>query len=442
MLIEIIQFYDLLVNLQPHGLILFFLAFVLFPTIWKKAMSLRYKAYSADMAYSLSNESLSHQRDKFSVIVPVYGEDPDRFESCIRSITKQRPGEIIVVHDKFDKQIDEIAIKYSCRLIRPVKRLGKRKSLAIGIRLAKHDILLFVDSDTILEENTFTKMVIPFRSKDVGIVSCVKKVDPSHNSLGGYISWKMTSLIERVRVINDKSIDGRLVVSDGRCSLYRKELLLPLLDRFINEYYLGTLSEIGDDRFMTREIRKKGYSVCLQADAVVSTSAQPSLKRFIEQQLRWRRSGYKYFFKDIHERLFMKNGVSYLIQILTYYLGPLFFVTAVATDIFLLPTTTQIVEHNYALALVFIVLGATLITIIRQAILFGKVDWRDSLFYGIIGFFALFPMSLYALLTIKKQSTWGTRGEEISSDQGVMNFIEVTPTDVLSGDKHLPIFSR
>jgi cellulose synthase/poly-beta-1,6-N-acetylglucosamine synthase-like glycosyltransferase len=444
MLVEVNQLYDMMVNLRPHGLILFFLSFVLFPTILKKVTSLKYKNYFADNNnYSFPIKSPRYVRQKVSIIVPVYDEDPHQFDFCLNSISMERPGEIIVVHDKKDKEIDDIALKYGCRLIKPLRRLGKRKSLAIGVKIAKYDLLLFVDSDTMLEKNTISKMLMPMQSDDVGIVSCVKKVNPASNSFGGYISWKMSNLMESVRVITDKSLDGRLVVSDGRCSLYRKELILPLLDRFVNEYFLGTLSEIGDDRFLTREIRKKGYRICLQADAVVTTYAQPSLKKFIRQQLRWRRSGYKFFLKDIKEKVFVKNGASYLIQILTYYLGPLFFVIAIATDMFVLPITTSFIEYNQAMTIASIVLGCTMITMIRQAILLGRVEFRDSLFYGVIGFFVLFPVSIYALLTIKKQSTWGTRGKEVTDiSQGSMNFVEVTPTEIMTQGKYIPILSR
>jgi N-acetylglucosaminyltransferase len=436
MLVELNQLYDMVVNLRPHGLILFFLSFVLFPTILKKVTSLKYKNYFAD------NKSPLYVSQKISVVVPVYGEDPHRFDSCLNSISMQRPGEIIVVHDKRDKEIDDIALKYGCRLIKPLRRLGKRKSLAIGIKIARYDLLLFVDSDTMLEENTISKMLMPMQSDDVGIVSCVKKVNPTSNSLGGYISWKMSNLIESVRVITDKSLDGRLVVSDGRCSLYRKELILPLLDRFVNEYFLGTLCEIGDDRFLTREIRKKGYRICLQADAVVTTYAQPSFEKFIRQQLRWRRSGYKFFLKDVKEGVVVKNGASYLIQVLTYYLGPLFFVIAIATDLFVLPMTMSIIEYNQAMVIASIILGCTMVTMVRQAILLGRVQFRDSLFYGVIGFFVLFPVSIYAFLTIKKQSIWGTRGKEVTDiGQGSMNFVEVTPRNHTQ-EKYIPILSR
>lgn len=61
------------------------------------------------------------------------------------------------------------------------------------------------------------------------------------------------------------------------------------------------------------------------------------------------------------------------------------------------------------------IFGCTLVSMIRQAILFGKVDIKGSFIYGIIGFFVLFPLAVFAIFTIKKQSTWGTRGEEIQS---------------------------
>ncbi len=210
-------------------------------------------------------------------------------------------------------------------------------------------------------------------------------------------------------------LNGRLVVADGRCSLYRKKLLLPLLDRFTNEYFLGVRSEIGDDRFFTREVRKQKYRIVIQSTALVTTSAQPTLKTFLKQQLRWRRSGYKFFLKDLKEQMFKLNGKLYLYQILIYYLAPFFFIGSFLFDFFILPERQYLIDYNITTSLIFMIFGCTLVSMIRQAILFGKVDIKGSFIYGIIGFFVLFPLAVFAIFTIKKQSTWGTRGEEIQS---------------------------
>ena len=57
----------------------------------------------------------------------------------------------------------------------------------------------------------------------------------------------------------------------------------------------------------------------------------------------------------------------------------------------------------------FVVIGAAIITVIRQIILFGlRVD-IDALLYGPCIYLVLFPLSIYAAITIKKQHIWGTR---------------------------------
>ena len=56
------------------------------------------------------------------------------------------------------------------------KRAGKRNALIHGVMTAKNDLVLFVDSDTVLDRN-FEEIVKPLDDPKVGIVSCTKKAD-------------------------------------------------------------------------------------------------------------------------------------------------------------------------------------------------------------------------------------------------------------------------
>ena len=73
----------------------------------------------------------------------------------------------------------------------------------------------------------------------LGLSHVLKKPIGTGKSFGGYLAWKISILVEGVRRINDSGLDGHLMVSDGRCSLYRKKLIIPLIEKFTSEYYLG-----------------------------------------------------------------------------------------------------------------------------------------------------------------------------------------------------------
>src|SRR6267142_3601695 len=89
-------------------------------------------------------------RTTTSVVVPVYREDPDVLIRCLGTWLEQKPTEIILVVDVGDEGVlDRLAKASNKRLkVSPFRHEGKRSALAVGIRAAKHDILVLTYSDT------------------------------------------------------------------------------------------------------------------------------------------------------------------------------------------------------------------------------------------------------------------------------------------------------
>ena len=65
--------------------------------------------------------------------------------------------------------------------------------------------------------------------------------------------------------------------------------------------------------------------------------------------------------------------------------------------------------YGIEMLVLFVVLGTAIITVIRQIIFFGLQLDIDALLYGPCIYLVLFPLSIYAAITIKKQHIWGTR---------------------------------
>ncbi len=390
MIVEFLQLLSAVLYHNVHLLIFFFVIFVLLPSVWIRIRSTRYKPYESSL-----------KRDA-TVVVPVHKEDYGVFERCLKSISNQKPNQFIVSIDSKDEKLIEIARENGAEILKFKKRVGKRRALAEAWLKAKNHIIVQVDSDVILEENCLEEITKPFDDENVvGVAS-------RHKSLqnGSKISYALSALIQENMALNGSALNGNLVVVEGQCSAWRKSFLYQVMHDFLNDYWMGIRSEIGDDRFLSREAIKNGYKTVFQETALVYVPAPKTFDEFLKQQVRWRRSGTKFYMKDVKERVF--PTAQYSFKSATYYTSPFVLLAVVMFDLFYFPLPFEL--WSPWLVPIVIIVGATLITLLRQIIYFGKpLTPKYLLLQGLIGLFVLYPLSIYAALTVKKQHLWLTR---------------------------------
>lgn len=391
MIVEVLQAIDTLLTGRVHLLVLFFLTFVVAPRVLVKVKERGYRAYDGPLDA------------KVTAVVPVHREDPELFKRCLESIRENGVDQIIVSIDSGDRELIEIAEKCGAEVISFPERVGKRRALAEAWRRARNDVIVHVDSDTVLERGCVAELIKPFRDAEVVGVEARHRVAPGKSKM----AYVLTNLIERNREVNSRALNGGLVVVDGRCSAWRRSFLLSVADGFVNEKWMGVRCEIGDDRFLSREAIKRGYRTVFQETACAIVKSPDSLTEFIKQQVRWRRSGTKFWMKDLKEGV--RPSFTYAFKCATYYLSPFFFLAAVLLDVIFFPTSF----HVWSLAAVplVIVAGCTLITALNQTLYFGKpLSLKYLVPQALLGIFVVFPASLYGALTVKRQNVWGTRG--------------------------------
>ena len=135
-----INYYQLIWIYLPLGVIGFWRWSV---WLFKKSTSFLYKP-------KLSCNKVNY---KYSIITPVYNEDPKIFEQAIKSWIRNEPDEIIGVIDESDNRCIEVfqslANQYASMKLIIARKPGKRPALAEGIKEARNKIIALVDSDTI-----------------------------------------------------------------------------------------------------------------------------------------------------------------------------------------------------------------------------------------------------------------------------------------------------
>ena len=83
-----------------------------------------------------------------------------------------------------------------------------------------------------------------------------------------------------------ESVFGAVTCCPGCFSAYRRQCVLPVLDRWLNQRFLGVRATFGDDRSLTNFLLRH-YKVIYSSTAVATTVVPETHAQFLRQQLRW-----------------------------------------------------------------------------------------------------------------------------------------------------------
>jgi glycosyltransferase involved in cell wall biosynthesis len=109
---------------------------------------------------------MSFSATDISVVIPTYNSD-QTIAPLLESILMQNllPGEIIVVDDFSKDETIRIVERYPVKLNKQEKNGGAAKARNIGIKEAKGEIILFLDSDTYLVSNVIQAIIDGFNNR-------------------------------------------------------------------------------------------------------------------------------------------------------------------------------------------------------------------------------------------------------------------------------------
>jgi hyaluronan synthase len=163
---------------------------------------------------------------------------------------------------------------------------GKRAAMAAGIRATCAEIVAFVDSDSALEPDAMRKLVQGFADPRVGAIAGHANVLnvretwlTKMQAVRYFVAFKVSKAAE--------SVFGAVTCCSGCFSAYRRAAIMPRLDWWENQRFLGLASTFGDDRSLTNCVLR-GWKVRYQATAISHTIVPATLCKFMVQQLRWK----------------------------------------------------------------------------------------------------------------------------------------------------------
>ena len=348
-----------------------------------------------------------------TVIIPAFNEGSmvsKTIESCANCDYPKDRLEIIAVDDgsKDDtwSHISATANLYP-NLVKPLRftvNQGKRAALVAGFELARGEIVVTIDSDSIIDRSALLEIASPFR-------------DPKIGAVGGKVA-----VLNRYAGIIPRMLHVRFVLSfdflrsaqsvyrtvhccPGALSAYRASVLKLIVPGWSNQKFLGQFCTIGEDRALTNDVLNAGFDTVYQRTAVVHTVVPDTYNKLCRMYLRWDRS---YIREELRlAKIVWKRPVHSLILTvmestltnLRYFVG--YAVIAVVISISL---------HDSWAAVRF--LESIGIAGLFYALYFVRSErsWEFGwgVLYAYFSMFSLFWIFPFALLTVRSRS-WLTR---------------------------------
>ena len=364
------------------------------------SLSVYYKTIPVDPTY----------QPKVSIILAVFNEPLEILKQVIESAQKTNypkdKKEIVVVDDGSAndsvKELSKLVNPDEVKIIIFEKNRGNKFARMEGINVSSGEILVFVDSDTVLEEDSILNIVAPFKDPKVGSVSGHLKVQNwSKNLLTKFQEvWYFIGF--RVYRGAESEI-GMVSCCAGAFSAHRRSLITPEVEReWLYGKFLGLEVTAGVDRAITNLIMKQGYEALYQMNAVGQTIVPDTTKKFLKQQVRWTKSW-------IRE---------------TFYMASFAYKRKAKSIFFYLSTLVHFVNYGFLFFMIFICPFvfkdgwlATIYYIVSLALLgflyalYARKHthaWTSRITFQLIFGLISLPIFIYSVLTLR-DNKWGTR---------------------------------
>ncbi|MDI6854294.1 MAG: glycosyltransferase [Deltaproteobacteria bacterium] len=358
----------------------------------------------------LQNGPLPH----LSVIVPVFNEGP-MVEACLESIGSadypRERLEIICIDDgSTDDSWEYIGLARNRRpdLIKTIRfphNRGKKEALYQGFREARGEVVVTVDSDSLITKEALRHLVAPLlKDARIGAVAGNVKVYNRHDSLIGKMQGVRFVNLDYLRA--SQSVYRTVICTPGSLSAYRRAALLPHLEAWRNQTFLGAPCQHSEDRALTNFILRAGYYTCYQRTAVVYTLVPENYAGLCRMYLRWERGNVRescvmlgYLFTRYRLKHRLMPIVEFFLSQLEYPMT-LFFFGVLAASLAAYPVI--FFKCLAALALI------SLLNQVYYLWLERDYDFIYGVIYSYYAFFLLQWIYPYAVVTVRDRR-WLTR---------------------------------
>jgi poly-beta-1,6-N-acetyl-D-glucosamine synthase len=236
-----------------------------------------------------------------SVLIPAWNEEQgllDTVKTLLQST--YRNIELVIVNDgstdNSDKMMNDFIRQYEAdetiqdkvRIVYHYKQNGgKGAALNTAIELSKGDILMSIDADCVVLEDTIKNFVRHFAHPKVMAVVGNVKVGNTKTVIGviQYLEFLFSFYFKKA-----DSVMNTIYIIGGAAGAFRREVF-----DTIGTYNTKNITE---DIDLSVRIQGAGMKIVYASDAIVYTEGASDIRGLMKQRLRWKRGRFETFFNN------------------------------------------------------------------------------------------------------------------------------------------------
>jgi hyaluronan synthase len=352
---------------------------------------------------------------RVTVIIPAYNEGAMVENAIYAAAASDYPAdrlEIICIDDgsKDDTwfYIERAAQRFPSliKAMRFPRNRGKKEGLYAGFTQGKGDFFVTIDSDSIIARDTIKQIIAPMlQDARIGAVAGnVKVYNRARCVLARMLAVRFVLAFDFLRA--SQSMYGAVTCTPGALSAYRREALMPTLEAWRQQTFLGLPATIGEDRALTNYVMRGGYYITYQRSAVVHTVVPETYRGLCRMFLRWDRSNFRENWVQL-QFIFTKYRRQHrLLPIIDFFITQIEFPL---TYLFLGMLMASFFIYPIVMVKFFAGMGVfTLIWMYYYISQERDLDFIYGILYSYFAFFFLNWVQPYAFLTVRN-GRWLTR---------------------------------
>lgn len=361
-----------------------------------------FQLFFAYLAYRREQEEyLPGGTPAISVVIPAFNESQKSVNDTVQSILNQQKVhvEIIVVDDGSKVPIQEVN---GIKLVRLAKNQGKRHAQMSGVRIAEHQWIATIDSDTVLEPLSLWHLYKSAEKQNAQ--ACTGSVFLSNENE----NWltKLTACMYWFSFFQERASQshfGSMMCCSGAISLYKKDIILKYSSMYLNQKFLGLQCNAGDDRHLTNLFLLSGHKVGWSSKAVAHTPSPPETGKFLNQQLRWIRShvaSFWFLFSNLHRWSFIFGFLTFKLMYRYVYMA------LVYVGMFYLA-----IQEWTIVPFIVVLISILAVTAVKSVVAIfytGSAKFLHMFMFSLYTFLLFNPIMFYGILTPHRVG-WYTR---------------------------------
>lgn len=376
--------------------------------IYKTILWFRYKPMSAE---AISDEDLP----VITVVIPAYNEGPMVQKSILSAIESDYPAHKLRVICVDDGSRDDTFLHMErARGQNPSrittlslgKNQGKRHALYAGMLQATGDIIITLDSDSVLPPDSIRNLVAPFVLEEStgAVAGSVRVFNRYHTIITRMLGVRYILGFDYIRAYQSEL--KTVFCCPGAFTAYRASVIRPHLDAWLNQTVLGNRCTNGDDHALTNVVLKESKDVRYQSNAPVYTVVPSAYRALCRMYTRWARSNIRESWNYLK---FSASRASKRGDWLAFVDG-IVHAIHIPARLYLLPLSWYLLISDVGLAVRALAV-ATVVSGIYALFFYRSEKSTESIYgviYGWFSFLALQWIYPVAALTVS-QNQWMTR---------------------------------